>query len=53
MTTASPARRGAAPLLLLLLLLGLALPLAACGKKADPSVPAGEQSTYPRTYPHE
>jgi predicted small lipoprotein YifL len=29
----------------------LALPLAGCGKKGPPAVPAGEVSTYPRPYP--
>jgi len=37
----------------LLLLLLAALPLAACGKKGAPTPPAGEENTYPRTYPHE
>jgi predicted small lipoprotein YifL len=36
-----------------LLLLGLTLPLAACGKKGDPIPPPGEPNTYPRTYPRE
>ena len=32
--------------------LGLALALAACGKKGPPSPPGpAEQVTYPRTYP--
>ncbi len=38
-------------LLLIALVIGLALPLAACGKKNQPEPPPG--STYPRTYPHE
>jgi predicted small lipoprotein YifL len=38
---------------LALLLLGLALPLAACGKKGDPVAPPGEPNIYPRTYPRE
>jgi predicted small lipoprotein YifL len=38
---------------LALLLLGLAFPLAACGKKGDPVPPPGEPVTYPRTYPRE
>lgn len=37
--------------LILPLLLGLALGLAACGKKGDPRLPEGEVGTYPRTYP--
>jgi hypothetical protein len=34
-------------------LLLLALPLAACGKKAAPVPPTDEPNTYPRTYPRE
>jgi predicted small lipoprotein YifL len=33
------------------LLLLLAAPLAACGKKGLPEPPPGEPNTYPRTYP--
>lgn len=32
--------------------LGLALPLAGCGKKGDLEPPPGKKSEYPRTYPH-
>jgi len=35
----------------LALLLLLALPLAACGKKGTPEPPPGVPNTYPRTYP--
>lgn len=38
-------------LILGLLLLALAAPLAACGKKGDPRPPSGENAPYPRTYP--
>jgi len=37
--------------LLLLLALAAALAPAACGKKGDPTLPAGESDKYPRTYP--
>jgi hypothetical protein len=37
----------------LALLLLLALPLLACGKKSAPVPPPGEPNTYPRTYPSE
>jgi predicted small lipoprotein YifL len=48
------ARLGRTVLLLLLLaLLALALPLAACGKKGQPSPPADQPNTFPRTYPRE
>ncbi len=36
-------------LLLLVFLLGLAAPLAACGKKSSPKQP--DDATYPRQYP--
>jgi len=36
----------------LALVLLAAAPLAACGKAGQPTVPAGEKSTYPRAYPN-
>jgi len=36
---------------LALIVLLAAVPLAACGKKGQPSVPVGEKSTYPHPYP--
>ncbi|MEI9982506.1 MAG: hypothetical protein WDN69_04415 [Aliidongia sp.] len=36
---------------LALVLLLIAAPLAACGKKGQPGLPAGEKSSYPRPYP--
>jgi predicted small lipoprotein YifL len=39
------------PLALLLLVVALAAPLAACGKKGPPIPPDGQDSDYPRTYP--
>lgn len=40
-------------LTLLLLILAIALPLMACGKKGPPDTPPGEKSTYPRHYPND
>ncbi|MHA1114139.1 MAG: LPS translocon maturation chaperone LptM [Alphaproteobacteria bacterium] len=37
--------------LFVLVILALAAPLAACGKKAPPEPPSGKESTYPKTYP--
>jgi len=37
---------------LLLLALAAALAPSACGKKGDPTLPAGESDKYPRTYPN-
>jgi hypothetical protein len=39
--------------LALALLLAAALPLLACGKKAEPGPPPGAVVTYPRNYPHD
>ena len=36
---------------LVLVLMLVAAPLAACGKKGQPGLPAGEKSSYPRPYP--
>jgi predicted small lipoprotein YifL len=36
---------------LALVLTLVAAPLAACGKKGQPSLPAGEKSSYPHAYP--
>jgi predicted small lipoprotein YifL len=38
-------------LALLVLVVALAAPLAACGKKGPPIPPDGQDSDYPRTYP--
>jgi predicted small lipoprotein YifL len=38
---------------LILLLVAVVLPLAGCGKKADPRPPPDVPNTYPRTYPGE
>jgi hypothetical protein len=46
---ACPRRRRAG--LALALLLAAALPLLACGKKAEPGPPPGEPLAYPRAYP--
>jgi len=35
----------------LMMILALATALAACGKKGPPEPPAGEETSYPRTYP--
>jgi hypothetical protein len=43
-------RRGLAAALVVLV---IALPLAACGKKGAPQPPPGEPDTYPRVYPRE
>ncbi len=47
------ARRRRAGIALALLVLAFALPLAACGKKADPGPPPGEPNVYPRAYPRD
>ena len=38
--------------LLLILALAAALAPSACGKKGDPTLPAGESDKVPRTYPN-
>ncbi|HUC68010.1 MAG TPA: hypothetical protein VMA53_21525 [Stellaceae bacterium] len=55
MTASAPSmRRRCAWLALLLLLLAAAAPLAACGKKSDPSPPAGQPDVYQQLkYPRE
>lgn len=52
MTTPLP-RRARSLAALAILLMALTLSLGACGKKGAPSPPAGEPSTYPRSYPRE
>jgi len=47
-----PKRRRSWRALLLLLALAAALAPSACGKKGDPTLPAGESDKYPRTYPN-
>ena len=47
-----PKRRRSWRAMLLLLALVGALAPAACGKKGDPTLPAGESDKYPRTYPN-
>jgi len=49
---AGPKRRRSWRALLLPLALAAALAPAACGKKGDPTLPAGESDKYPRTYPN-
>jgi predicted small lipoprotein YifL len=36
---------------LLCLVLALATPVAACGKKGDPTLPPGQSDDFPRKYP--
>jgi hypothetical protein len=45
-------RRLESRVLALLLVLAMALPLVACGKRAPPQPPAGEQNVYPKVYPN-
>jgi predicted small lipoprotein YifL len=49
---AGPKRRRSWRALLLLLALAAALAPSACGKKGDPTLPAGESDKYPRAYPN-
>ena len=37
---------------MLLLVVAVALPLVACGKRAAPEPPPGAKSAYPKTYPN-
>ncbi|HEX7968385.1 MAG TPA: hypothetical protein VF502_09205 [Stellaceae bacterium] len=53
MTGSLPCRRRRAGIVLALLLLAVALPLAGCGKKGPPSPPPDEPNTFPRSYPRE
>jgi len=48
----APSRRRSWRPALLLLVLTAALAASACGKKGDPTLPAGESDKYPRTYPN-
>ena len=48
-----PDVRRRAGLALAILVMALALPLAACGKKAEPGPPPGVPNTYPRSYPRD
>ena len=43
------ARRRSAAIILLLL---MALPLTACGKRGAPEPPPGEKNEYPKSYPN-
>ncbi|MFT5438476.1 MAG: putative small lipoprotein YifL [Alphaproteobacteria bacterium] len=38
-------------LMLLVMVLAVSLPLAACGKKGEPKPPPGTESDFPRKYP--
>lgn len=49
---AGPPLRRSRRALLLLLALAAALAPSACGKKGDPTLPAGEKDRYPRVYPN-
>jgi len=40
-------------LILLALLALLVAPLAACGKKSQPSAPSDQPNTFPRAYPRD
>jgi predicted small lipoprotein YifL len=47
-----PLKGGGAKIIALVLVLAIALPLVACGKRAPPGPPPGEKSSYPKTYPN-
>jgi predicted small lipoprotein YifL len=38
-------------LMLLVMVIAVSLPLAACGKKGEPEPPPGTKGEYPRKYP--
>ena len=46
-------RRHRAGLALAILTMALFLPLAACGKKGEPSAPKDEPDVFPRSYPRD
>lgn len=40
-------------IIVIVLALAFALPLASCGKKGDPTLPQGKSDDFPRKYPSE
>jgi predicted small lipoprotein YifL len=49
----TPIRPRSAAAARIIVVLMVAVMLAGCGKRGNPSPPPGEPNTYPRTYPSE